>query len=183
VLTKPYVESNVYLPNVGNLPVPVRSNYTFDGWYTEKFGGIRINEDDTLSGGDWTLYAHWTTALDGPVFSIDNDYNGVPVLQYIALNRNTEVTLPDGVVAIGGSAKTSNGGHVFTNSFDRSIIRRVTMPSSVKRIRSSAFSDCDNLVEVYLSSLLTNIGLGESWTPTITVKGGASGFYSIGVAK
>ncbi len=159
VLAKTYVESNVYLLNVGNLPVPTRNHYTFDGWYTEKFGGIRINEDDTLSGGDWTLYAHWTTTLDAPVFSIDDDYNGVPILQYIALNRNTEVTLPDGVEAIGGSAKTANGGHVFTNSFDRSIIQRVTMPSSVKRIRTSAFSDCYNLSEVYLSSALTNIGL------------------------
>ena len=158
VLTKPYTESS-YLPTVGNLPVPVRNHYTFDGWYTKKFDGIRINEDDTLSGGDWTLYAHWTTTLDAPVFSIDNDYHGDSVLQYITLNRNAEVTLPDGVVAIGGSAKTANGGHVFTNSYDRSVIQRVTMPSSVKRIRSSAFSDCDNLAEVYLSSSLTNIGL------------------------
>ena len=158
VLAKAYTET-LYLPNVGNLPVPTRANYTFEGWYTEKFGGTRINEDDTLSGGDWTLYAHWSTELPGPIFSIDNDYKGVPVLQYIALNHNTEVTLPDGVEAIGGSAKGANGGHVFTNSYDRRIIQRVTMPSSVKRIRGMAFSDCPNLSEVYLSDTLTNIGV------------------------
>ena len=158
VLAKAYTET-LYLPNVGNLPVPTRANYTFEGWYTEKFGGTRINEDDTLSGGDWTLYAHWSTELPGPIFSIDNDYKGVPVLQYIALNHNTEVTLPDGVEAVGGSAKGANGGHVFANSYDRRIIQRVTMPSSVKRIRVSAFSDCPNLSEVYLSDTLTNIGV------------------------
>ena len=29
----------------------------------------------------------------------------------------------------------------------------------------------------------TKVGDGTAWTPTITVKGGASGFYSIGVQK
>ena len=29
----------------------------------------------------------------------------------------------------------------------------------------------------------TKTGDGTSWTPTITVKGGTSGFYSIGVTK
>ena len=29
----------------------------------------------------------------------------------------------------------------------------------------------------------TKVGDGTSWTPTIAVKGGASGFYSIGVTK
>ena len=158
VLTKAYTET-IYLPNVGNLPVPTRNRYTFDGWYTEKFGGIRINADDTLSGGDWTLYAHWTTDLPDPVFSIANDFDGNPVLQYVTLNRNTEVTLPDGVDSVGGAARTANGGYLFTNSYDRSIIQRVTMPSSVKRIRLMAFADCPNLSEVYLSNALTNIGL------------------------
>ncbi|MBQ3807176.1 MAG: leucine-rich repeat protein, partial [Kiritimatiellae bacterium] len=158
VLTKAYTET-IYLPNVGNLPVPTRNRYTFDGWYTEKFGGIRINADDTLSGGDWTLYAHWTTDLPDPVFSIANDFNGRPVLESVALNRNTEVTLPDGVEVIAGPARTSNGGYLFTNSYDRSIIQRVTMPDSVKRIRLMAFADCPNLSEVYLSNALTNIGL------------------------
>ena len=158
VLTKAYTET-IYLPNVGNLPVPTRNRYTFDGWYTERFGGIRINADDTLSGGDRALYAHWTTDLPDPVFSIANDFNGRHVLESVALNRNTEVTLPDGVEVIAGPARTSNGGYLFTNSYDRSIIQRVTMPDSVKRIRLMAFADCPNLSEVYLSNALTNIGL------------------------
>jgi len=29
----------------------------------------------------------------------------------------------------------------------------------------------------------TKVGDGTSWTPTITVKGGTSGFYSVGVGK
>lgn len=45
----------------GELPVPVRPGYTFEGWYTEAEGGERITaEQEVVLEADQTLYAHWT---------------------------------------------------------------------------------------------------------------------------
>lgn len=46
----------------GTLPIPERTGYDFDGWYTEMYGGgIRINETSIVeTDRDHTLYANWT---------------------------------------------------------------------------------------------------------------------------
>ncbi|MDR1800864.1 MAG: InlB B-repeat-containing protein [Lachnospiraceae bacterium] len=46
-------------PTVGTLPVPTRTGYTFDGWYTSASAGVQVNTTDVLSA-DTTIYAHWT---------------------------------------------------------------------------------------------------------------------------
>ncbi|MDE6034755.1 MAG: InlB B-repeat-containing protein [Ruminococcus sp.] len=44
-----------------NMPTLSTKGYIFEGWYTEKNGGIRITEDTIVSEfNDHTLYAHWT---------------------------------------------------------------------------------------------------------------------------
>ena len=58
---------------VGTLPTPEREYYDFDGWYTEREGGNRVDEATALtSGGDMTLYAHWTRQT----YTITFDANG-----------------------------------------------------------------------------------------------------------
>lgn len=43
------------------LPVPERTGFTFDGWYTAKDGGSKIDANAVSSlNVDCTLYAHWT---------------------------------------------------------------------------------------------------------------------------
>ncbi len=47
----------------GALPVPVRSGYLFEGWYTQKSGGSLVTASSTAPGlphADRTVYAHWT---------------------------------------------------------------------------------------------------------------------------
>ena len=45
----------------GTLPTPTRASYRFDGWFTEKEGGTKVEETTTVSiRGNHTLYAHWT---------------------------------------------------------------------------------------------------------------------------
>lgn len=45
---------------VGTLPTPTRpGSYSFNGWYTEASGGMRIDEKTTVSN-DVTYYAQWT---------------------------------------------------------------------------------------------------------------------------
>ncbi len=45
---------------LGELPTPTRTGFTFDGWYTEETGGIKVTSDTTYTfAEDVTLYAHW----------------------------------------------------------------------------------------------------------------------------
>lgn len=44
----------------GTLPTPIRSGYTFNGWYTSANGGTRIEADEVVrTVEDQTFYAHW----------------------------------------------------------------------------------------------------------------------------
>lgn len=45
---------------IGELPMPSRDYYTFDGWYTESAGGEKITADTIMTSlTDMTIYAHW----------------------------------------------------------------------------------------------------------------------------
>lgn len=58
----------------GTLPIPERSGYSFDGWYTAINGGTRKTETTTVSTAeDHTLYALWT----GNNVTVTFDPNGV----------------------------------------------------------------------------------------------------------
>ena len=43
-----------------NLPTSTRAGYTFDGWYTEKTGGTKVETTTKVPAKDVTYYAHWT---------------------------------------------------------------------------------------------------------------------------
>ena len=46
---------------IGELPVPSRDYYSFDGWYTETEGGEQVTEETLMTAlTDITLYAHWS---------------------------------------------------------------------------------------------------------------------------
>lgn len=69
---------------IGKLPVPSRSGYTFDGWYTEETGGDLI-EDDLEVIESLSLYAHWTkdnpkdNSKDNPATG-DDTWSGVAMV-------------------------------------------------------------------------------------------------------
>lgn len=44
---------------LASLPTPTRSGYSFNGWYTAKEGGTKVNTD-TVFTEDTTIYAQWT---------------------------------------------------------------------------------------------------------------------------
>lgn len=49
-----------YTKSYGTLPEPTREGYGFDGWYTEKYNGNRIDSSSILDTPEAkTLYAHW----------------------------------------------------------------------------------------------------------------------------
>lgn len=46
---------------IGDLPIPTRQYYNFDGWFTERVGGTRITSETVISRTDeLNLYAHWS---------------------------------------------------------------------------------------------------------------------------
>ena len=68
---KPDSISVQYGMAVGQLPVPVREGYTFDGWYDEN--GAQYTEDTVYAiAGDATLTARWTANI----YEITLDANG-----------------------------------------------------------------------------------------------------------
>ena len=45
----------------GDMPVPVRTGYTFVGWFTEKTGGKQVTKDTIVTAlANQTLYAQWS---------------------------------------------------------------------------------------------------------------------------
>ncbi|MBO5870134.1 MAG: InlB B-repeat-containing protein [Clostridia bacterium] len=44
----------------GTLPTPTRTGYTFDGWYSDKTGGVKVSSSTTINTpSNHTLYARW----------------------------------------------------------------------------------------------------------------------------
>lgn len=64
-----YSNGEVY----GSLPVPVRTGFTFQGWYTSETAGTQIKSTDTVKlSADDRLYARWK----GNVYTVALDLNG-----------------------------------------------------------------------------------------------------------
>ena len=57
----------------GEMPTPIRSGYHFDGWYTEKDGGTKVDANTSVTTKEaHMLYAHWSEAK----YNITLDPNG-----------------------------------------------------------------------------------------------------------
>ena len=90
---------------IGALPVPVRSGYQFDGWYTEAFGGTKIAATTKVTS-DVTYYAHWSAAI---VPKVAEDCEGMGTVA------------GGGVTASGKTATlkaTAKAGYVFAGWYD-----------------------------------------------------------------
>lgn len=62
------------------LPAPTREGYSFDGWYTQKTSGTKVDENTTVTtAANHTLYAHWhlTPALAPYNVKLEMDATGV----------------------------------------------------------------------------------------------------------
>ena len=71
----------------GELPTPTRADYEFEGWWTKKTGGSRIEPDTKVTTAEaHTLYAHWEKL---PVVTFHYGLNGISVVS------NTTATAPD----------------------------------------------------------------------------------------
>ena len=86
-------------------------------------------------------------SVDGVLFT--KDHTGL--VAYPA-GKDSRYTVPEGVVSIGGGA------------FEKSEITSVSLPSTLRTVEASAFSDCDKLVEVSFN------GTKDEWNRLVSVK-------------
>ena len=125
----------------GTLPTPTRDSYRFDGWFTEKDGGTKVEESTVMTSREaHTLYAHWTflhehcicggdtavgdhtvhtsqvfTAWNGTdAISYTNKTAYVYLSQNVTFNSNLEVDGATLYLCLNGKTFASNGTNKIT---------------------------------------------------------------------
>lgn len=83
-----------------SLPSPTRKGYKFDGWYTKKDGGTKVESDTTVTtAADHTLYAHWhLTPATAPknvklTMNPTNAVYGERIFHRVSASSNEDYTL------------------------------------------------------------------------------------------
>ncbi len=135
------------LKTIGDLPTPTRTDCSFLGWFTEATGGDTATGDMVVNG-NITLYAHWKFpetlwTIEGARLEV---LDGTLLHAYIYMGAS-EVTIPESVTSIGGSAFYGQQG-----------LTSVIIPDSVTSIGYRAFYNCTNLSKVAIGSGVANIG-------------------------
>ena len=119
----------------GEMPTPIRSGYHFDGWYTEKDGGTKVDANTSVATKEaHTLYARWTllhehcicggdvttgdhTAHTSQVFSAWNGKDAISYTNktaYVYLSQN--VTFNSNLVVDGTTLYLCLNGKTFASN-------------------------------------------------------------------
>lgn len=77
-----------------NLPTPIKTGYTFDGWYTARTGGNLVTASTNVTDeSNHTLYAHWRAKVMSVTFNINGGDNVSPSSKTVTYD-STYGTLP-----------------------------------------------------------------------------------------
>ena len=104
--TKEYTVGKTY----GELPTPVREGYTFKGWYTSKYGGVKITKNTLVFSSNTAVYARWNDAhYTETVLMGDTDLSGT-------VNVKDATLIQKGIAGISNlSDKATFGGNVISS--------------------------------------------------------------------
>ncbi len=110
---------------------PVRSGYSFDGWYTKADGGEKFDFAKAITA-DLTLYAHWTetvSAVNQKKVTFAWNYGSAGTYQTVSVNAGGKAAQPANPVRSGyqfnGWYTSEDGGEKF--SFDEPITADVIL--------------------------------------------------------
>ncbi len=94
--------------SIGTLPSPIRTNYEFNGWYTEEEGGRKIDSNEIIND-NITFYAQWTNEEDLITAEINGTTyntlqkaistvpkNGTPTTINLKRNTSEQITIATG---------------------------------------------------------------------------------------
>ena len=145
----------------GTLPTPNRAGYDFDGWFTEKDGGTKVEASSVVTAAEpHTLYAHWTAhehcICGGSISAGDHtghtpvsyqSWNGKDAIQY---NNNVAyVRLSDNVTMNGltiDPGKTLylclNGKQLASNGTSKINVGKATKNNSGRTPARLVICDC-----------------------------------------
>ena len=91
-----------YDSKYGNLPVPKKYGYLFEGWFTKEKGGDEITKDSIVSfASNHTLYAHWKYNMVSVHFDSNGGKGNVP-------NKSYEIGSKYGSLPAGSNAPAVN---------------------------------------------------------------------------
>lgn len=96
-----------YLESYGELPVPTKTNYAFDGWYSNDGYGVEITSESKLSEpSDRTIYAKWIPLIRTKgKLSIADMVNARGKMKYVSSDKSKAAVNGKGIVTgkkIGG---------------------------------------------------------------------------------
>ena len=156
-----------YGSSFADLPTPSKDGYTFEGWYTDPEGGLKVTADTYLryAVGTYartarsavaselmpeegslriTLYPHWSIVTGSGVCG-DNLYWEID---------------EDGVLTITGSGKMYDYPQATDVPWNvnRAAITEIVLPSGMTSICDNAFSDMENVRSVEVPYTVESIG-------------------------
>ena len=164
----------------GELPVPTRSGYTFEGWYTSASGGTEVTETTTVTQtSNHTLYAHWTSGSSSTTPTV--------VTNSVGSVTSTTATLSGRISSTGGKTVTDFGFEVEKRtteevkkySLNKSSYSATTYtgkvenlePGTTYRYRAYATSSAGT---GYGSWVSFSTSAAQAYTVTFDVNGGSS---------
>ena len=78
--------------SLGTLPIPTKTNYVFDGWFTQASGGTKLSPTDIISN-DITYYAHWTSISEVYIAQIGSNKYQTLAAAITAVPQSTQTTI------------------------------------------------------------------------------------------
>ncbi len=141
---------------VATLPTPVRTNYTFFGWY---YGSSKVVAPfDYYYNCNVELVASWLAPES--IFSTTIVDDKISITGLSSLNYDANLIVPS---AISGRMVTGISDNAFSNN---EIITSLTLPTTIKNVGNGAFSYMTNLESMHFNNDIqtygTNILTGSS---------------------
>ena len=129
---------------VGQLPIPWRSGYAFDGWWTASTGGAVVSAK-TVVDGDVTYYAHWK--MSPYEWTYTGDAESGLTITGVSPQPSGFVEIP---AALDGMPVVKLGVQIFTNN--PPIATSVVVPHGITEIGDRTFYAIwnGNVKNVYL---------------------------------
>lgn len=154
----PQAAKNVTIGSVyGDLPIPTRSGYTFDGWYTSTSGGTQITSSTIASGNsNITLYAHWSQIPQQDTEPTSFDYSGTfgqknPFSWALDSTTGTLVISGNGRMAGWQDAENRPWAKI------RNKVTKVIVKDGAQNLSQYLVARCENMTSISIPESVTEI--------------------------